>query len=60
MKLSAERRDELRTKFFKGLDLAHEKMVADKIKNGQPLVVWQDGRIVHLDPRTREVIAYVD
>lgn len=37
-------------KIQKGLELAYEKMIAEKRKNNQKIVVMRDGKIVKINP----------
>jgi len=39
-----------REKLLKGLDLAYERMIAQKRKNKQKIVVWKEGKIVTITP----------
>lgn len=43
-----------------GLERTWVKLIATKIKEGQPLVVSQNGRVVLLDPRTMQEIKPID
>ena len=44
------KKDILEDKLLKGLDLAYERMIAEKRKNQQKIVVWKDGKIVTITP----------
>ena len=44
------KKDILEEKLLKGLDLAYERMIAEKRKNQQKIVVWRDGKIVTITP----------
>ena len=46
MKKKEVKKDILEEKLLKGLDLAYERMIAEKRKNQQKIVVWKDGKIV--------------
>nr|WP_314558685.1 hypothetical protein [uncultured Capnocytophaga sp.] len=39
-----------REKLLKGLSLAYERMIAEKRKNKQKIVVWKEGKIVTIQP----------
>jgi hypothetical protein len=39
-----------REKLLKGLSLAYERMIAEKRKNQQKIVVWKEGKIVTITP----------
>jgi len=39
-----------REKLLKGLSLAYERMIAEKRKNKQKIVVWKEGKIVTITP----------
>ena len=40
----------LKEKLLKGLDLAYERMIAQKRKNNQKIVVRREGKIVTITP----------
>ena len=42
--------NELRDKIVAGLELAYARLLAFKKQKGTPLVVWREGKIVHLKP----------
>lgn len=42
--------DSFLEKIMIGLDIAYERLVEDARKNGTTLVVWQDGKVVHIHP----------
>ena len=44
------KKDILEEKLLKGLDLAYERMIAEKRKNQQKIVVWREGKIVTITP----------
>ena len=50
MKDTNTERKLFRDKLLKGLDLAYERMIAEKRKNQQKIVVWKDGKIVTITP----------
>jgi len=50
MKKKEVKKDILEEKLLKGLDLAYERMIAEKRKNQQKIVVWKDGKIVTITP----------
>lgn len=50
MKKKEVKKDILEDKLLKGLDLAYERMIAEKRKNQQKIVVWKDGKIVTIIP----------
>ena len=39
-----------RDKLLKGLDLAYERMIVEKRKKQQKIVVWKEGKIVTITP----------
>ncbi|WP_164997589.1 hypothetical protein [Capnocytophaga sp. oral taxon 878] len=39
-----------REKLLKGLSLAYERMIAEKRKNKQKVVIWKEGKIVTIQP----------
>ena len=51
MKKKEVKKDILEEKLLKGLDLAYERMIAEKRKNKQKIVVWKDGKIVTITPQ---------
>ena len=40
----------LKDKLLKGLDLAYERMIVEKRKKQQKIVVWKEGKIVTITP----------
>ena len=50
MKKKEAKKDILEEKLLKGLDLAYERMIAEKRKNKQKIVVWKEGKIVTITP----------
>ena len=50
MKKKGVKKDILKDKLLKGLDLAYERMIAQKRKNKQKIVVWKEGKIVTITP----------
>ena len=50
MKKKETKKESLKDKLLKGLDLAYERMIAEKRKNQQKIVVWKDGKIVTITP----------
>ena len=40
----------MKDKLLKGLFLAYERMIAEKRKNKQKIVVWREGKIVTITP----------
>ena len=50
MKDTNTERKLFREKLLKGLSLAYERMIAEKRKNQQKIVVWKDGKIVTITP----------
>ena len=50
MKKKEAKKDILEEKLLKGLDLAYERMIAEKRKNKQKIVVWREGKIVTITP----------
>ncbi|MDO4881268.1 MAG: hypothetical protein Q3983_08305 [Capnocytophaga sp.] len=44
------KKDTLKEKLLKGLDLAYERMIAEKRKNNQQIVVRREGKIVTINP----------
>ena len=50
MKKKEVKKDILEEKLLKGLSLAYERMIAEKRKNKQKIVVWKDGKIVTITP----------
>ena len=45
-----EEQNEFRDKLLRGLELAYTRLLAFKKHKGTPLVVWREGKIVHLKP----------
>ncbi|GJH39557.1 hypothetical protein RCZ04_01070 [Capnocytophaga sp. HP1101] len=50
MKDKNNERKEFREKLLKGLSLAYQKMIAEKRKNNQQIVVRREGKIVTINP----------
>ena len=50
MKKDEVKKDILEEKLLKGLDLAYERMIAEKRKNNQKIVVRREGKIVTIIP----------
>ena len=50
MKKDEVKKDILEEKLLKGLDLAYERMIAEKRKNNQKIVVRREGKIVTITP----------
>ena len=49
MKKKEAKKDILEEKLLKGLDLAYERMIAEKRKNNQKIVVRLEGKIVTIN-----------
>ena len=43
-------KESLKDKLLKGLDLAYERMITEKRKNNQKIVVRREGKIVTINP----------
>ena len=50
MKRKEAKKDILEEKLFKGSSLAYERMIAEKRKNNQKIVVRREGKIVTINP----------
>ena len=50
MKEEITEKESLKDKLLKGLDLAYERMIAEKRKNQQKIVIWKEGKIVTITP----------
>ena len=50
MKDTNTERKLFREKLLKGLYLAYERMIAEKRKNKQKIVIWREGKIVTITP----------
>ena len=50
MKKEEVKKDILEDKLLKGLDLAYDRMIAEKRKNNQKIVVRREGKIVTINP----------
>ena len=50
MKKKGTKKESLKDKLLKGLDLAYGRMIAEKRKNQQKIVVWREGKIVTITP----------
>lgn len=48
--MNGKRKWEFKDKVIKGLDLAYSRMLEEKRKSNQPIVVLKDGKIVYLNP----------
>ena len=50
MKDKITEKEGLKDKLLKGLDLAYERMIVEKRKKQQKIVVWKEGKIVTITP----------
>lgn len=50
MKDTNTERKLFREKLLKGLSLSYKRMIAEKRKNKQKIVVWREGKIVTITP----------
>ena len=50
MKEEITKKECLKDKLLKGLDLAYERMIVEKRKKQQKIVVWKEGKIVTINP----------
>ena len=50
MKKDEVKKDILEEKLLKGLSLAYKRMIAEKRKNNQKIVVRREGKIVTINP----------
>ena len=50
MKEEITKKESLKEKLLKGLSLAYERMIAEKRKNNQKIVVRREGKIVTINP----------
>ena len=50
MKKKGTKKESLKDKLLKGLDLAYERMIVEKRKKQQKIVVWKEGKIVTITP----------
>ena len=50
MKEEITKKECLKDKLLKGLDLAYERMIVEKRKKQQKIVVWKEGKIVTITP----------
>jgi hypothetical protein len=50
MKKEITEKESLKDKLLKGLDLAYERMIVEKRKNNQKIVVRREGKIVTIIP----------
>jgi len=50
MKKEEVEKESLKDKLLKGLDLAYERMITEKHKNNQKIVVRREGKIVTINP----------
>ena len=50
MKKKEVKKDILEDKLLKGLSLAYERMIVEKRKKQQKIVVWKEGKIVTITP----------
>ena len=48
--MTAEQQRELFDKIEKGVDLYYQRLVEEKRRTGGTLVVWRDGKVVHIKP----------
>ena len=39
-----------RDKLLKGLDVAYNRMIAEKRENKQKIIIWEEGKIVTINP----------
>ena len=51
MKEQITEKEGLKDKLLKGLDLAYERMIVEKRKKQQKIVVWKEGKIVTITPQ---------
>ncbi len=47
-----ERQIQLRDKIMKGLDLASKRLIEQKAKRNEKLVVSVNGKVTYIDPKT--------
>ena len=50
MKEEITKKESLKEKLLKGLDVAYERMITEKRKNNQKIVVRREGKIVTIIP----------
>ena len=50
MKEEITEKEGLKDKLLKGLDLAYKRMIVEKRKKQQKIVVWKEGKIVTITP----------
>ena len=50
MKDKITKKEVLKDKLLKGLDLAYERMIVEKRKKQQKIEVWKEGKIVTITP----------
>ena len=50
MKDKITKKEGLKDKLLKRLDLAYERMIVEKRKKQQKIVVWKEGKIVTINP----------
>ena len=50
MKDKITKKEGLKDQLLKGLDLAYERMIVEKRKKQQIIVVWKEGKIVTINP----------
>ena len=50
MKEEITKKESIKDKLLKGLALAYERMIAEKRKNNQKIVVRREGKIVTITP----------
>ena len=50
MKEEITEKEGLKDKLLKGLELAYERMIVEKRKKQQKIVVWKEGKIVTITP----------
>mgnify|MGYP000914908189 CR=1 FL=1 len=48
--LEITKKESLKDKLLKGLDVAYKRMIAEKRKNNQKIVVRREGKIVTINP----------
>lgn len=45
------KKSKLKEKILKGLELSYKKLIKNKIDRNLDLVISEDGKVVHVDPR---------
>jgi len=43
---------ELKNKILKGLKLSHKKLVEEKISSNDKIIVSEQGKVIHKDPKS--------